>query len=621
MSYDYHLAGHEPHLEYDTAPLTMYAHQVEPVAEKVDATVIGTARPTPRDGGARKKYYVPTELRTPFLLAFCVITLVVFALLQTAVAAYVGASGLDSFLPTHFPDHKRAASDDCPPGATCAPGAPAPGSWSDPHPTTPASVAYLTPLPGSWSAPSKNYFLGAYLPTLLAIMISVVWKCVFARLKESEPLYQMTKTGGAKAEDSLLLSYSNDMLPMVLLRSFRARHWLTLMGAVNLVLVTMCTLFASETLYPIGVGDGCGVIVNAKGNVNDGCNISLAMRPGLGIVLGVVLIAVVVLTLMVTVLLRRRSSGVLGEVTSIAGIASLGNESHLQGAPEKIWNPQRRYALACADDTGASSIIDLTPTKPLWDAPITRPRKKKRSHWEMRLPSLIAFFLFQTGILILVVYYRFVSHPGTNNPLETFMDSETFGVRFFMTLLGLACKVYWGWVEKYLRRILPYAALASPHGATAKQSVLLKTHSHPITALLSKETWTHWLLGVVTLMAVLSEVLVITLNAVPFTTASAYSAFTVSVTMSMVILALMLVTLLAVMYWQLRNQGRLEGFEVPECMADVLEMTGEGQAWSLLSSLDEKDRRKTVEGWGVRFAIREVEGRWQIVVSGPIGFG
>jgi hypothetical protein len=620
MAYDYHLAGYQSPHKSEIASPTMLMHQVAPIEEKsYTATVTETAFLTAQDGGNRKRYYVPTELRTPFLLAFCIITLIVFALLQVAAASYMGASGLGSFLPTSNPEYKRTAhfqttrSDSCPPGATCAPN---PGSWSNPHPTEPAPGA---PAPGSWSAPGKNYFMGAYLPTLLAIMFSVVWKCIFARLKEMEPLYQMTKSGGAEAKNSLLLSYPSSMLPIVLFKSLWARHWLTLIGAVNLVLVTICTLFAAETLYLTGVGDGCGVIVDAEGEFNRNCDIVLAMRPALAFFLGVVLIAMVVMTLIATNTLRRRSSGVLAEATSIAGIASLGNEHLLQGFSRSLSNPTRRYTLARAHDTGTVSIVDLAHTAPSHTLAISANEKRKQSHWEMRLPFLILLFLFQIGILVLILYYRFVSHPGTNNPLETFMDSESFGVRFFMTLLGLGCKVYWGWIEKYMRRTSPYVALASPEGATAERSVLLKSHSHPITALFSRGTWTHWLLGVVTLMAVLSEVLVITLNAIPFTTATAYSAYAVSVAMSTAILALMLMTLPAVIYWQMRNKGRVGGFEIPQCMADVLEMTEEGRAWSSLSSLGERDRRKAVEGWGVRFAVREVGERWQIVVSGSNG--
>jgi hypothetical protein len=621
MAYDYHLAGHQPPHESEIAPPTMLMHQVALVEEKSHTTTVTeTAFLTAQEGRTRKKYYVPIELRTPFLLAFCIITLLVFTLLQVAAASYLGVSGLGSFLPTSNAVDKRTAhfqttrSDNCPPGATCAPN---PGSWSNPHPTEPIPVG--APPPGSWSTPGSNYFTGAYLPTLLAIMFSVVWKCIFARLKEMEPLYQMTKPGGAEAKNSLLLSYPSSMLPVVLLKSLWARHWLTLIGAVNLVLVTTCTLFAAETLFLTGVGDGCGVIVDAEGDFNHDCDIVLAMRPAIGFFLGVVLIAMVVMTLIATNTLRRCSSGVFAEATSIAGIASLGNEHLLQGASQSLSNPTRRYTLARAHDTGTVSIIDLAPTAPSHTLVISANNKRKRSHWEMRLPFLILLFLFQTGILVLILYYRFVSRPGTNNALETFMDSESFGVHFFMTLLGLGCKVYWGWIEKYMRRTSPYVALAAPEGATAERSVLLKSHSHPITALFSHGTWTHWLLGVVTLMAVLSEVLVITLNAIPFTIATAYSAYAISVALSTAILALMLMTLPAVMYWQMRNKGRVEGFEIPECMADVLEMTGEGRAWSSLSSLGERDRRKAVEGWGVRFAVREVGEGWQIVVSGSIG--
>lgn len=39
------------------------------------------------------------------------------------------------------------------------------------------------------------YFLGAYLPILVAVLLGIWWKCIYGRLKEMELFYQIGKSG------------------------------------------------------------------------------------------------------------------------------------------------------------------------------------------------------------------------------------------------------------------------------------------------------------------------------------------------------------------------------------------------------------------------------------------
>ncbi|KAF2856363.1 hypothetical protein T440DRAFT_463709 [Plenodomus tracheiphilus IPT5] len=118
-----------------------------------------------------------------------------------------------------------------------------------PGPTSPPTA----PPPGSYTSSNglgtRKYFIGAYLPTLVAILLSIWWKCIFHRIKEMEPFYQMARPGGAKAEDSLLLRYHGATLPGVFFSSIWSRHLLAFLGSLNMALITLCTLLASETMY------------------------------------------------------------------------------------------------------------------------------------------------------------------------------------------------------------------------------------------------------------------------------------------------------------------------------------------------------------------------------------
>ncbi|KAJ4990856.1 hypothetical protein SVAN01_03645 [Stagonosporopsis vannaccii] len=565
---------------------------------------------------SRKKYYVPTALRTGCLVAFCITVLLVFAALQAVSVVYLMAHGFDAHA-TDSSHAKRGAytqtsSPSCPPGATCAP---APGSWTDPTDSNGATA----PGPGSFTSPAAIYFFGAYAPTLLAILLGIWWNCVFARLKEMEPYYQLAKKAGARPNDSLFLSYSSDLLPVVLSKSLRAKHWLTFIGAGNMTLITVITLFAAETIKLIGVGDGCGVVVDAGEGSNEDCKMQLSVKPALGFILGGIMLAVLFGTALLVVRLRRHSSGLVSEATSIAGVAALSTSALAQSLPQSLQHPGRMFALVRSEAGGTTSIVEITPAvqepmlQPFQFPPTSPTAPKRESHREMRSIFLAVFLIYQVAILSLIVYYGFISKPGTNDPLEDFMNSESFGVRLFMTFLGLGTKFYWGWIEKYVRRISPYVALAAPEGATPQKSVLMTTHSHPITALFSRSTWRHTLLGPVTLMAVLSEILVVTLNTVPFTDTTAYTAFQVSVYFCILILAMMILTMPGVIVWAMGIKRKYNVADAPECIADVIWMAGHTEFWRGLGGLNEKDRTKIVDSWHIKFATRQVQGRWQIV--------
>ena len=63
-------------------------------------------------------------------------------------------------------------------------------------------------------------FLHAYLPTILAVLYSLVWSWVDLDVKRIEPYRQLSKPGGASGQDSLLLHYPYDFLGFVPFAAF-----------------------------------------------------------------------------------------------------------------------------------------------------------------------------------------------------------------------------------------------------------------------------------------------------------------------------------------------------------------------------------------------------------------
>lgn len=71
--------------------------------------------------------------------------------------------------------------------------------------------------------PFRTSFLYLYLPTVIALVLSIFWSWIDLQVKRLEPYYQLSKTEGAWGKDSLLLSYPFDFLPFVPFGAFKNR--------------------------------------------------------------------------------------------------------------------------------------------------------------------------------------------------------------------------------------------------------------------------------------------------------------------------------------------------------------------------------------------------------------
>lgn len=67
-------------------------------------------------------------------------------------------------------------------------------------------------------------FAYLYLPTLVAVLYSLLWNWIDLDIRRLEPYHQMSKENGALAKDSLLLHYPFDFVAAVPLKSFKRRY-------------------------------------------------------------------------------------------------------------------------------------------------------------------------------------------------------------------------------------------------------------------------------------------------------------------------------------------------------------------------------------------------------------
>ena len=72
--------------------------------------------------------------------------------------------------------------------------------------------------------PPTLTFMYLYFPVLASVIYGLAWAWVDLDIKRLEPYFQLSKHDGAAAEDSLLLTYPHDFLPLVPIHAARRRY-------------------------------------------------------------------------------------------------------------------------------------------------------------------------------------------------------------------------------------------------------------------------------------------------------------------------------------------------------------------------------------------------------------
>ncbi|EOD44247.1 hypothetical protein UCRNP2_9084 [Neofusicoccum parvum UCRNP2] len=177
---------------------------------------------------------------------------------------------------------------------------------------------------------------------------------------------------------------------------------------------------------------------------------------------------------------------------------------------------------------------------PIGNAQQTQKPVKKKSLTVPLLQffPLLAFLAFLLGTLVLLLCYRFVR---VESGFETFMDSQGAGVKCFMASIGILIRMFWSSVERDIRALEPWRRLARGN-ATAHESILVPSSAHPVIGIFSSTYRRHYFVAYIALLAILSEVLVVTLASVTFKGGLTYTGFNVSTFISSGIVSVMVLT-------------------------------------------------------------------------------
>lgn len=328
--------------------------------------------------------------------------------------------------------------------------------------TTYAPSQALEPSSGR-HPPLKNltpakYFVGAYLPTLLAVIFRISVGSLYAATKMLEPFFSLARAEGATAKNFLHINYlsTNDTSDPI--KAMFSGHWLMLWTSILYTAVGLMTPFASELLHFARFCD-----------VKHVCGPELRINLDIARILQALLAFAAIMLINVWWLQRKHSSGIYSDPSSIASLASLLHHPEVLADfqrlhPDALKNDMlkavegKRYGLdtyRAADGSERYGLVPLAMTLYEYDKVYqpflgqnvhpARQGKSAKQHHTKRTIRDVVFGLVTAGMLVIVTYYYKV---GSDSGFEHFMDSQSFGPRFIFALVGILIHSQWKRLER-----------------------------------------------------------------------------------------------------------------------------------------------------------------------------
>jgi len=163
---------------------------------------------------------------------------------------------------------------------------------------------------------NADYFIGFFLPTLLAIMLTIPIRIIDLKAKQLQPWHALTQPEGATAEDSLCLKSDGIHDILVAVQSLAAGQ--------PLVFITTLLLICSVATVPLSAA---AIGMKMHGSCSEtsfkGCAMTLGVFPAPAKAAMALLAFMIILLLLVLALVRRWPTGVATNPSSMAAVASL----------------------------------------------------------------------------------------------------------------------------------------------------------------------------------------------------------------------------------------------------------------------------------------------------------
>ncbi|KAM0270631.1 hypothetical protein ACHAQH_009362 [Verticillium albo-atrum] len=463
-----------------------------------------------------------------------------------------------------------------------------------------------------------SYFLGKFLPPILAVLLGIPLRALDCAAKLYHPFEALSQPRGAAGPASLNLHFegwSGFFLPFKLMgNSYPATGLTTLL------------VWISAFLTPVAT-EAVGMKIHGRCTAEaiDGCGLSL----GINVIASGVLIAMLaILALLLLVLLgvlARWRSGVFADPWCIAGMAALARNPDVRSSNQDVksvvaekhyamgWyrNAEggEEYGLILVDEAGrnlqgqSGNGWDGQPVEAETLHPAVR-RQKGPNHfialtWWWR----VLFIFVLCGIAALVLYYHITKKLPRD--LQRFVDSQRFGGRFVFSGLGVVVIFASECLFCSIAVIAPYRLMAK-RAQPARRSILVTLPTNSFSGIATGIRTGDPVLFVVALMAVLSEFLPILLANVPYNLTQTHLTHDICARTSAGLLILMAAVVLASLFIRWPDMP-----VDPRSVGGAMWYVSESRWVSGLggvTAMDKKERKKRVNELGGRWFYGNVFG-------------
>ncbi|GJC94529.1 hypothetical protein ColKHC_03355 [Colletotrichum higginsianum] len=473
----------------------------------------------------------------------------------------------------------------------------------------------------TFSFTNGDYFVGKFLPVILAVTITIPLRIIDLNAKLYQPFFAMAQEGGALGKNSVTLKFDG---------------WKGLLAPFQVLLeghpvpfITTLILWSSALL-----AIGMKLHGRCKVTAIDGCAIELGVSTVSAHALVALLAFIIVLLLVLLYFLRNWETGLHANPWSIAGMSSLARNPDVrplqidfkaseEAMAEKSYmlgffeNSQGRdeYGIIYCDDSsqdlqaaasGALPAVDdddevadrahqlHTPKKPRKTAPFIA-----LTYWWR-----LGFIFFLTSLFILVLYYHVTLRVRTS--FKDVTDSQTWGVRFFLSALGVTTIFCWESIFVSVAIISPYYHMGR-RSQQPESSILITRPTNSFYGLYAAIMEGNIVLLLAAFMAILAEFLPILLTNIPYNLTQTLVTHNICALTSVSILALMIAALVASLF------VRWPEMPVdPRSIAGALYYVNESRMledFEGFSKLDSKEREKRVRELGRRYFYGVITGK------------
>ncbi|RMJ16127.1 hypothetical protein CDV36_004167 [Fusarium kuroshium] len=465
-----------------------------------------------------------------------------------------------------------------------------------------------------------KYFLGKFLPAMLAVMLSIPARIIDLNAQQYQPFYALNRPNGAMGPQSMNLHFSGWT---GFLQPFKV-----LSHGHPVPFISMLIVWCSALMAPTAV-EAIGFKMHGKCRINayEGCAPALGVSPQPTHLLLALLAFTIVLLCCLLFFLRNWDTGLYANPWSVAGIASLASNREIRpkkASEHKITREmaekrygfglfenrmgQTEYGIVLYDDAGANLHDDgaVSDSNSLDSHTAVGAKKRRRNPFMvLGLAWRLVFLVFLLGLMVFLLYY----HLTLDKPLASFrkfMNSQTFGVRFLFATFGVIISFSWTAFFNSIAMIMPYQVM-SRGAQTAANSVLLTRSTNGVSGFWSAIKHGQLFAAIVAVMNILSEFMPILLSNIPYSLSQVRIAHDICTQLSVGILSAMALTIISsfVVPWPDMPVD-------PRSVAGAMYYVSESvmvDHFSGMASMDNKERERRIRELGGTYMYGELTTR------------